>query len=236
MGTGLNNRIPPHRPRLLFPAARSSGSRPVTSRTPPAPPRRPGCARSLTCPAARHGHGSYQGTGDASHARPAQRQNPAKPPLTRPRSFREDTNRNPGRHRRQLQDAGRGQRFPHLRGQEGLGHRRPSGDRDVRRYVAGGDRVGYGRHHPGCHRRRLPCLRVCGGRRLCDRRRPGCRPDRPGRELIDVAADGVALATDLQTLSTARVNAVIFGPRSCAINQVHQCFRRRHQIRIPVGP
>jgi hypothetical protein len=51
---------------------------------------RPGYARSLTCPAARHGDSSYQETGDASHARPPSRQNPAKPPLTRPRSFRDD--------------------------------------------------------------------------------------------------------------------------------------------------
>jgi hypothetical protein len=56
-------------------------------------PWRPGSARSLTRPAARHGHGSYQGTGDASHARPQAARTPAKPPLTRPRSFRDDTPR-----------------------------------------------------------------------------------------------------------------------------------------------
>src|SRR6266567_3478985 len=70
----------PHYPRLPFPAARSSGSRPATSRTPPAPP--PGGRAppgSLTCPAARHRHASYQGTGDASHACPAEPLNPQNP-------------------------------------------------------------------------------------------------------------------------------------------------------------
>ena len=90
-GTDLNNRIPRTAPGSRFPAARSSGSRPVTSRTPPAPPRRPGSARSLTRPAARHGHGSYQGNRRRQSRTPASRQNPAKPPLTRPRSFRDDT-------------------------------------------------------------------------------------------------------------------------------------------------
>jgi hypothetical protein len=40
-----------------------------------------GTLRSLTCPAARHGHRSYQGTRDASHARPQASQNPGKPPF-----------------------------------------------------------------------------------------------------------------------------------------------------------
>ena len=41
----------------------------------------------LTCLAAHHGHSSYRGTGDASHARPHTAQNPRKPPLTQPRSL-----------------------------------------------------------------------------------------------------------------------------------------------------
>ena len=55
--------------------------------------RRPGSARSLTCPAARHGDGSYQETGDASHARPKPARTPEKPTLTRLRSFRDDRER-----------------------------------------------------------------------------------------------------------------------------------------------
>jgi len=85
----------PARPGLPFPAARSSGSRPVTSRTPPAPPRRPGSARSLTCPAARHGHGSYQGNRRRQSRTPADSQTLGKPPLTRLRSFRDDRTRLP---------------------------------------------------------------------------------------------------------------------------------------------
>ena len=50
----------PRTPRLPFPAATSSGSRQVTSRTPPAPLPRPGSARSLTRPAARQDIGSYR--------------------------------------------------------------------------------------------------------------------------------------------------------------------------------
>ena len=52
-----------------------------------------GSARSLTCPAARHGHGSYQGNGRRQSRRPAGSQNPAKTPLTRPHSFRDDNSR-----------------------------------------------------------------------------------------------------------------------------------------------
>ena len=60
-------------------------------------------------------------------------------------------------------------------------------------------------------------------------------PDLPGRELIDVALEDAALA-DLHVLRAGRVNVVILGPRSCAVNQVDQCLRRRQQITIPVGP
>jgi hypothetical protein len=79
------------RPQAPFPAARSSGSRPVTSRTPRAPLRGRGSARSLGLP----GHspqdiGSCREPEDASHSRPIKRQNPAKPFLTRPRSVRDD--------------------------------------------------------------------------------------------------------------------------------------------------
>src|SRR6266568_4548526 len=80
-GTDLKTTEPQHNPRPPFPAARSSGSRPVASRTHSGAATRPGYARSLTRPAARHGHGSYQGTGDPSHARPSSRQNPTKTPL-----------------------------------------------------------------------------------------------------------------------------------------------------------
>src|SRR5207302_60089 len=79
-----------HRPPAPVPAARSSGSRPATSRTPPAPPRRPGSARSLTCLAARPRNGSYRETGDASHARPDKPKTPPEATLTRLRSFRDD--------------------------------------------------------------------------------------------------------------------------------------------------
>ena len=54
-------------------------------------PRRPGSARSLTCPAPRHGHGSYRGNRRRQSRTPANSQNPAKTPLTRPHSFRDDT-------------------------------------------------------------------------------------------------------------------------------------------------
>src|SRR5258708_6272928 len=81
MGTDPNNQIPRYGPASRFLQPPSSGSRPVTSRTPPAPPRRPGSARSLTCPAGRHRPGSYQGKQEAlvTHA-PHTGQNP-KPPL-----------------------------------------------------------------------------------------------------------------------------------------------------------
>jgi hypothetical protein len=92
MGTDLNNRIrPPARSRLPFPpAARSSGTRPVTSRTPPAaglrpvldPPGRPPRNMAAT-----------RETGDPSHARPKAASTAANPPLTRRRSFRDDTER-----------------------------------------------------------------------------------------------------------------------------------------------
>ena len=47
-------------------------------------------------------------------------------------------------------------------------------------------------------------------------------------ESVTVAPRDVAMATDLRALRAASVNVVVFGPRSCAINQVHQCLRRRH--------
>ena len=42
---------------------------------------RPGSARSLTCPDARHEHGCYRETGDASHARPKRSRYNLKPQL-----------------------------------------------------------------------------------------------------------------------------------------------------------
>src|SRR6266704_3110087 len=77
----------PHYSRLPLPAGhlKDASAAAPGGRAPPG---------SLTCPAARHRHGSYQGTGDASHACPAEPLNPQKPqlapPLTRPRSFRDE--------------------------------------------------------------------------------------------------------------------------------------------------
>ena len=99
-----------HCPPRQDPRPWDGPGQPNSTRTAPAPvPRRPiiglpagrlkdasgaataaGLRPVLDPAAARHGHGSYRETGDASHARPARQPEPAKPPLTRPRSFRDE--------------------------------------------------------------------------------------------------------------------------------------------------
>ena len=92
MGTHLNNRIPRHGPpapvprRLIIglPAGRlkdASGAA-YGGRAPPG---------SLTRPAAATDRAAIGETGDVSHARPHSGTSPEKRPLTRLRSFRDDT-------------------------------------------------------------------------------------------------------------------------------------------------
>src|SRR5258707_2459881 len=80
-GTDLNNQIPHEPPapvsrRLIIglPAGRLKDASGAAHAAGPPP-------RSLTPPAARHGHGSYRETADASYARPAPAQNPPKSPI-----------------------------------------------------------------------------------------------------------------------------------------------------------
>jgi len=60
----------PHDPPAPVPAARSSGSRPATSRTPPAPLRGRAPPGSWPTRPLATDISSYRETGDASHARP----------------------------------------------------------------------------------------------------------------------------------------------------------------------
>src|SRR6266568_2909916 len=84
----------PHYPRLPFPAARSSGSRPATSRTPPRRPWRPGSARVLDLPGRSPQTWQLSGNRRRQSRMPSRAAQPAKPqlapPLTRPRSFRDE--------------------------------------------------------------------------------------------------------------------------------------------------
>src|SRR5258708_39466352 len=80
-GTVLTNQLPDDPPapvarRLIIglPAGRLKAASGAALAAGPPP-------RSLTPPAARHGHGSYRETADASYARPAPAQNPRKSPL-----------------------------------------------------------------------------------------------------------------------------------------------------------
>src|SRR6266581_2688631 len=102
-GTDLkNNRTPQHGPRLPFPAARSSGSRPVTSRTPPAPPAAAGLRPVLDPPGRSPRTWQLPGNSRRQSRTPATPPEPLKPPLTRPRFFRdEDLHERGGRPDRQ---------------------------------------------------------------------------------------------------------------------------------------
>ena len=88
---GPDNQIPASLPGSRFRLATASALWPATSRTPPAPPRRPGSRPVLDLPSHKPRTGSYPETGDASHARLHTRPTPQYQSLTRPRSFRDDT-------------------------------------------------------------------------------------------------------------------------------------------------
>ena len=80
-GTDLNAQpnTPARSPAPRFPTPHHRAPWPAASRTPyGAAPGRPGSARSLTQPATRHGHGSYQETADASYPCPHAYQNQGK--------------------------------------------------------------------------------------------------------------------------------------------------------------
>src|SRR5712691_5088140 len=90
-GTDLeNNRTPQPGPRLPLPAARPSGRRPGTSRTPPAPPAAAGLRRVLDPPGRSPRTWHLPGNSRRQSRTPATPPEPLKPPLTRPRFFRDE--------------------------------------------------------------------------------------------------------------------------------------------------
>jgi hypothetical protein len=79
----------PHGP-APFPVAESSGSRPVTSRTPAAPPTAAGVRPVLDLPGRSPRTRQLSGKQERQSRTPAGSRTPPKSPLTRPRSFRDD--------------------------------------------------------------------------------------------------------------------------------------------------